>query len=113
MSDPVYAAGGRTVAVHPLEQIVAPMVSGVTAGLTAPGVRTGSGRPTAGERVPVTGSGVGSGPTVVIGADETGEPVGDDPGTVGAPAVEHPAIRTATTHATPMILMSDQSGGNQ
>ena len=35
--------GGRTVRAHPGLQIVWPMVSCVTAGLTAPGVRAGSG----------------------------------------------------------------------
>ena len=48
----MYAAGGRTVRVQPLTQIVEPIVAWVTSGLSTPGVRTGSehgagGRPSA------------------------------------------------------------------
>ena len=34
---------GRTVEVHPRAQMVEPIVAGVTAGLSAPGVQCGSG----------------------------------------------------------------------
>jgi hypothetical protein len=40
----VITSGGRTVAVHPPAQIVRPIVAGVTAGFTAPGVHAGAGR---------------------------------------------------------------------
>jgi hypothetical protein len=43
-SGPVMLSDGRTVAVHPLTQIVWPMVACETAGLSAPGVHDGSGR---------------------------------------------------------------------
>jgi hypothetical protein len=44
-SGSVTDSGGRTVAVQPERQIVEPIVAWVTAGLTAPGVHRGSGRP--------------------------------------------------------------------
>src|SRR5581483_1219667 len=40
----VTRSGGRKVAVHPDLQIVRPIVAGVTAGFSAPGVQLGSGR---------------------------------------------------------------------
>src|SRR5579875_584465 len=43
-SGSVTLSGGRTVSVHPARQIVWPIVAGVTAGLSAPGVQRGSGR---------------------------------------------------------------------
>jgi hypothetical protein len=43
-SDAVMLSDGRTVAVHPLTQIVWPIVACETAGLIAPGVHEGSGR---------------------------------------------------------------------
>jgi hypothetical protein len=42
-SGSVMLSGGRTVDVHPLRQIVRPIVAWVTRGFSAPGVHRGSG----------------------------------------------------------------------
>jgi hypothetical protein len=43
-SGSVVLSGGRTVDVHPLRQIVRPIVACVTCGFNVPGVHRGSGR---------------------------------------------------------------------
>jgi hypothetical protein len=43
-SGSVMASGGRIVDVHPLRQIVRPIVACVTCGFNVPGVHRGSGR---------------------------------------------------------------------